>query len=216
MDFCGLRTTAPGPGQSRGRNAATATLTGTRTRQGLKRLSALLVLACGVMLICTASFAQGTTLSGRVIRVLGPNQVVVEGPGGAQYQVQLRGTESAASGYSGAEERLSSDLLGRHVTVDQISGSANQLQGVIHYGRSDVNREWLNEGLLRYDEDSVDDGSAAAYRAAENEARYGERGIWRPTDEASEPAPAPGPAVEMEPPPGGWQFRPERPRKSTD
>ena len=185
----------------------------------MNKLLAVLLILCGGTLCYTTALAQGTALSGRVIRVLGPNQVVVEGPGGAQYQVQMRGTQSATPGYpadSYAEERLTTDLLGRHVTVDQISGSANQLQGVISYGDSDINRQWLSEGMLRYDEDSAAHSSAAGYRAAENEARYAERGIWRPMDETSAAERSGGPAVELEPPPGGWQFRPPRQPKTID
>ena len=185
------------------------------------------IAAVGSLLLYLAfagsALGQTGTLSGRVVRITGPNQVVVEGPGGAQYEVQLRGTLAPSTGNpaSGlAQERLTSDLLGRHVTVDNLSGSANRLQGEVYYGDSDVNREWVREGLLRYDEENTPDDSAEAYRAAEIEARLSERGIWRPMD-TLEPASSPGPALPsqptvLEPPPGGWQFRPEAPRASGD
>lgn len=178
------------------------------------RLSAVFAGALCLALWTTAALGQASSLSGRVVRITGPNQVVVEGPGGAQYEVQLRGTSAAEGDLSAglAQDRLTSDLLGRHVTVDHLSGSANRLQGEVYYGNSDVNEEWVRDGLLRYDEENAAEDSADEYRAAEIEARLSERGIWRPMDTVSSPSPQPAPLGEptvLEPPPGGWQFRPE-------
>lgn len=177
-------------------------------------------LALGLALWTASAFGQATTLSGRVVRITGPNQVVVEGPGGAQYQVQLSGTSAASLDDPSAglaQDRLTSDLLGRHVTVDAISGSANQLQGVVSYGNTDVNREWVREGLLRSDTENESATEADAYRAAEIEARLSERGIWRPMEQTDNPPPEttsalPAQPTVLEPPPGGWQFRPTPPR----
>ena len=171
--------------------------------------------AGALFLVIWATTAQGQTssLSGRVMRITGPNQVIVEGPGGAQYQVRLQGTSAAGldAAASYAQERLTSDLLGRHVTVDNISGNANQLKGVVSYGHEDINHRWVSEGMLRYDEEDSKKDRADAYRAAETEARLSERGIWRQM-ETSNPEPAPEPPHQptevLEPPPGGWKFRP--------
>lgn len=181
-----------------------------RLRPGLFAVSVILLL-CG--LAPSAGAADPWGVSGRVLRVLGPNRLVVEGPGGAQYQVLLRGTAPAAASHPAtrdAETRLIETLVGRHVSITDVAGgmSSSTVFGVVRFGNEDINYQWLRDGMLRFDGSTADASIIDAYAAAEDEAHAAGIGIWAEAYSADE---SDTPAVPATPPPGGWQFRPLRP-----
>lgn len=179
-------------------------------RRAASCAAALILLQCAFAAATQAADPYG--LSGRVLRVLGPNRLVVEGPGGAQYQVLLRGTEPGATTHPAtrdAETRLVETLVGRHVSITDVAGgtSSATVFGVVRLGHEDINYQWLRDGMLRFDGSTADASAIDAYAAAEDAARAAGIGIWA---EEHLDAPPSTPAVPATPPPGGWQFRPLR------
>jgi len=173
-------------------------------RQRSTSVSPLLAL---LMLWAVHCPAQDGTLSGQVLRVTGPNEVVVQGPGGTQYQVRLRGTFPGPANHPesvAAQEYMYENLVGRRVTITDVSGGGASVEGTLWYGDQDVNRNVLNDGLLRFDPSSVEGDTIEVYSKSEQEARDTGRGIWAPVDDEGN-LPQPTPAT---PPPDGWKFRP--------
>ena len=155
--------------------------------QEKRRLRLALCAAAVILLECTLGPAARATepygVSGRVLRVLGPNRLVIEGPGGVQHHVYLRGTAPATAGHTAtrdAEQQLMETLVGRHVTVTDIAGgpSSTMMMGVVRFGNEDINHQWLRAGLLRFDGATADAPMIDAYTAAEDEARAAGLGIW--------------------------------------
>jgi endonuclease YncB( thermonuclease family) len=174
-----------------------------------------------ILVVSSWAIAQPETLSGRVLRIEGPDTLIVEGPGGVQYPVSPSGVDAGDVGHAAgarAHDRLEESLVGRHVTVTNMQpGGAGVYRGVINYGRQDMNRQWIEEGLFPYDGDSAPSDQQEKYMTAEELARAAEKGVWRPMEPGVQPPsdkstvnpPPGGPGfIEAVPPPGGWQFRP--------
>jgi endonuclease YncB( thermonuclease family) len=166
-----------------------------------------------VLLVPAAANAE-FTLSGQVMRVLGPDTIEVRGPGEVLYRVHLRGTAPGDPDHPAAfetETRLISDLVGRHVTLKNVTGSGTQLEAVVHYGQEDFNRELIEDGMLRFDEETAEPGLVYDYTTAEDKARLKALGVWRPMEPRDTPPPPALPAHPLAEPEGGWQFRPAEP-----
>lgn len=151
-------------------------------------------------------------LSGLVMRVLGPDALEIRGPGDVLYSVHLRGTTAGDPGEPAAfqsESQLISQLVGRHVTLTNVSGSGSHLEAVVEYGRADINQELIRSGELKFDEASANPELVYDYTTAEEKARIQSLGIWRPMNDRP-PAP-PQTVSPVEEPANGWQFRPTRP-----
>lgn len=162
---------------------------------------------CGLILGLATAVA-GPNISGQVMRVLGPDTLVVKGPGDVLYTVHLRGTTTGEPGNPAASQtqaRLMSDLVGRRVTLTNVSGTGNRLEAVVEYGRTDLNQELIRDGMLQFDGDSASPELIDQYSVLEEQARAESLGVWRPVEA---PMAQPVPAVPAEPPEGGWKFRP--------
>ena len=162
---------------------------------------------CSLILWGAAAVA-GPDISGQVMRVLGPDTLVVKGPGDVLYTVHLRGTMTGERGNPAAtqtQSRLVSDLVGRRVTLTNVAGTGNRLEAVVEYGNVDLNQELIRDGMLQYDEETVSPELVDHYTILEEQARTESLGVWRPVEER--PA-TPAPMVPAAPPEGGWKFRP--------
>jgi endonuclease YncB( thermonuclease family) len=184
--------------------------------RGSRIFSALVptrLVLCLVLLVPAAAHAE-FTLSGQVMRVLGPDTIEVRGPGEVLYRVHLRGTTPGDPGHPAAfetETRLISDLVGRHVTLTSVTGSGTQLEAVVHYGQEDLNRELIEDGMLRFDNETAEPGLVYDYTTAEDKARMKALGVWRPMEPRDLPPPRELPEHPLAEPRGGWQFRPADP-----
>jgi endonuclease YncB( thermonuclease family) len=171
-------------------------------------------LVLSLVLLIPAVVHAEFNLSGQVMRVLGPDTIEVRGPGEVLYQVHLRGTAAGDPDHPAAfetETRLISGLVGRHVTLTNVTGSGTRLEAVVRYGQEDLNRELIEDGMLRFDNETAEPGLVYDYTTAEDKARMKALGVWRPMEPRETPPPPALPAHPLAEPEGGWQFRPAGP-----
>lgn len=152
----------------------------------LRILRSLLISLAGWLLISVAGnemvFAENTTISGTVVKVLDGDSLVVR-QGGRNHEVRLWGIDSPEHGqpYGNVARKLTTALAGKHqVTV--VSHGRDQYDRIL--GEVYVEGRCLNEELVargtawvyrRYCREPVCDN----WLQKEKEARMASRGLWR-------------------------------------
>lgn len=171
-----------------------------------------LVALVSLLMLLGPATSSSRELSGLVMRVLGPDSLEIKGPGEVLYSVHLRGTTAGNSGELAelsSNTELMSQLVGRYVTLTNVSGSGTRLEAVVEYGNADFNQELIRSGMHKFNDSAANPGLVYDYTTAEEKARIKSLGIWRPMeDRPSAPPKTLGP---LEEPAGGWQFRPTEP-----
>jgi len=139
----------------------------------------------GVSLVVLSASIHAATLTGRVIRVIDGDQLVLLDTSNVQYRIRLLGIDAPELkqpyGYR-ARDNLSALVSGRFVVVDFIPDtSVGEVAGRVLLNRLDINLQQIQDGLAWYDQ-QLDSGKNntdfTLYRRKEAEARLARRGLW--------------------------------------
>ena len=145
------------------------------------------------LLFLAAPVITADTLTGRVLRVIEGDQLVVLTPGQAQQRVRLEGIDAPERGQTGggrSRDYLARQVTGRFVVVDyQRRDRYGALVGKVLLGGVDMNLEQLKAGMAwyyRHFAEALAPSDRMAYEQAEQEARRERRGLWA-NDSAAPP-----------------------------
>ncbi len=122
------------------------------------------------------------SLSGRPLRVLSGDRLVLLGNDGSQYRIRLKGISAdPPNEYWGAAAKryLTTLVMGRFLTVQyQSQGSDGDLLAKLLHGGADMNRRLIQAGLARHNPAGQTSVERISYAAAEQEARRSRQGVW--------------------------------------
>jgi endonuclease YncB( thermonuclease family) len=138
-----------------------------------------------IILLCFLSPAIAETLTGRVLRVIEGDRIVLLTPGGAQQQVRLLGIDAPERGQTDgarSQDYLAERLTGRFVVVVyQRRDRFGAIIGQVRLGGVDVNLEQIRAGMAwyyRHQATELTPSERIVYEQAEQEARREHRGLW--------------------------------------
>jgi len=138
-------------------------------------------------LVCGHAFAA--TLTGKVVRVVDGDTLVVLSEGDAQHKIRLAGIDAPERGQPygrTSKSHLSERVAGRFVVVDwQKRDRYARIVGKVVLAGEDVCLEQVEAGLAwhykRYQAEQTP-ADREAYAQAEEEAREARRGLWAEPD----------------------------------
>jgi endonuclease YncB( thermonuclease family) len=138
-----------------------------------------------ILLLLSPVTAFADTLTGRVVRVVDGDTLVVQDINSAQYKIRLAGIDAPESGQAyGATSQvnLSQLVAGRFVVIDYRKRDPyGGIIGKVLLSNQDINLEQLKAGLAWHNKQYPDEQTEpyhALYARAENEARVARRGLW--------------------------------------
>ena len=144
-----------------------------------------------VLLWSSSAWADISSLSGRVVRIVDGDTIVLEA-GGARHKVRLAGIDAPEKNQPWGEavtRELRRQIAGRDVLIDWSKKDRwNRLIGIIRLDGEDQNLHLVERGLAWHYKRYADEQSRTnqtAYDAAERAARDARRGLW------SDPNPVP-------------------------
>ncbi len=142
---------------------------------------------CCLALVFGNSPALGLTLSGRVFRVTGGDELTIIDTANALHTVRLAGIRAPGPDQTfgrDARTHLRALLLGRFAIVHyRHRDPVRRIIGKVTYGGADVNLRQIQAGLARFHEGhGLEAGDRRRYRQAEEQARGAGLGIWQASD----------------------------------
>jgi len=148
-----------------------------------------ILLVFGPLLLMILAEVGAATLTGRVLRVSDGDTLVVLGPGGAHYTVDLAGAVAPRPDQpygEAARQRLNERAAGRFVVVDyRDRRDASHLVGRAMVGRQDLGLDQISSGLAWYrevDSSILSSKEQETYKKAMEQARRVRRGLWHIED----------------------------------
>lgn len=136
--------------------------------------------------------ASGQTLTGRVVRVIDGDTIVVLGPGNAQHEVHLAGIDAPEQGQpygTRSRDHLLEIVAGKYVVVNRnMRGGHERIVGKVLASGQDMNLTQVRAGMAWHDQRDPTELSPSdqmAYSEAETQARLTGSGLW------AEPGPIP-------------------------
>ena len=137
-------------------------------------------------LLVYAPSLSAATLTGRTIRIIDGDTIVVLGPGNAQYKIRLQGIDAPERGQAyGAKskEHMSELVAGRFVAVEYEKRDRDgRIVGKVVVGKEDAGLEQIKVGLAwhykKY-QDEQTETDRQLYSEAETAARIKKYGLWQ-------------------------------------
>jgi endonuclease YncB( thermonuclease family) len=138
-----------------------------------------------IIFILFPAFSYADTLTGRVVRVVEGDTLVVQDSNKAQHEIRLLGIDAPEFKQAyGAKstDNLSNLVAGRFVVIDYSKRDDNErIVGKVLLSRQDINLEQIKAGLAWQDKMfsvGQNESDRQLYSQVEHQARKEKRGLW--------------------------------------
>jgi len=145
----------------------------------------LRVMLCCLLLVSVQTATAIESLTGRPVRIISGNALVLVDSNGIAHRVKLSGIDTQPPNQpwgATARRHLQTLVMGRSVTLIYPGrGRTEEIHGQLRHGGADINIRLLSAGLARFDPSGLSRTDAERYAAAERRARMKRLGIWGTT-----------------------------------
>jgi endonuclease YncB( thermonuclease family) len=138
-----------------------------------------------LLLTIHLSLASAATLTGRVVRVIDGDTIVILSDGKIQYRIRLQGIDAPESGQpfgNKSKQNLANMIAGKDVIVDYNKlDRYERVVGTVFLDGKDICLEQIRAGLAwhyKHYQDEQTAGDRKLYAEAETQAKAERRGLW--------------------------------------